>query len=110
MIGADPDRAQELLGQLPPSALARLKRLSLPRAIDRLQAELYIIHDRGDAFVPYVESRRLRDALAGREEVHFTEVSLFEHVEPRLGRGGDVLVLDGAQLYFRLYQLLLDLS
>ena len=42
--------------------------------------------------------------------MHFTEVSLFEHVEPRLGRGGDVIVLDGTRLLFRLYQLLLDLG
>ena len=110
MTAASPERAQELVHLLPPTVVEKLERLSPDRALDQLQAELFIIHDRGDKFVPYVESRRLRDALAGREQVRFTEVSLFEHVEPRLGRGGDVLVLDGARLYFRLYQLLLKLS
>ncbi len=109
MTSGDLARAQELARRLPASALMRLDALSPRGVIDRLQAELFIIHDRGDAFVPYVESRRLRDALAEHEKTHFTEVSLFEHVEPRLGRGGDILVLDSARLYFRLYQLLLKL-
>ena len=104
--------ARDLVPQLPPSLLERLAALSPNRGVERLQAELYIIHDRGDKFVPYVESRRLRDALEGRDDldVHYTEVSLFEHVEPRLSRGGDIIVLDGARLYFRLYQLLLELT
>ena len=109
MTSGDLARSQELSSQLPASALARLEALSPRGVIDELEAEIFIIHDRGDAFVPYVESRRLRDALAGREDVHFTEVSLFEHVEPRLGGGGDVLVLDSTRLYYRLYQLLLKL-
>ena len=71
---------------------------------------MFISHDQGDKFIPYFESRRLRDALAGHDDVHFTEVSLFEHVEPNLSSGGDVLVLDGVRLYFRLYQLLLKLT
>jgi acetyl esterase/lipase len=106
----DPAEADALLAELPPEALAKLEELSPSRVVDQLQAELYIVHDQSDAFVPYVESRRLRDALGSRENVHFTEVSLFEHVEPRLGRGGDVIVLDGTRLLFRLYQLLLDLG
>ena len=110
MTAADPARTEELLDQLPPAALAKLERLSPVRTIDQLQGELFIIHDRGDKFIPYVESRRMRDALTGRDGVHFTEVSLFEHVEPRLSRGGDVIVLDGARLYYRLYQLLLKLT
>lgn len=110
MTGRDPARAEELLSRLPPSALAKLEELSPDRVIAELGGEIYIIHDKGDEFIPYVESRRMRDALAGRDDVHFTEVSLFEHVEPRLSRGGDVIVLDGTRLYYRLYQLLLKLS
>ncbi len=110
MTNDDPARTEELLAALPAAALQRLERLSPARVVDRLGGELFIVHDRGDEFIPYVESRRLRDALADREDVHFTEVSLFEHVEPRLSRGGRVIVIDGARLYFRLYQLLLRLS
>ena len=110
MTAADPARTEELLDQLPPAALTKLALLSPKRTIGQLRAELFIVHDQGDKFIPYVESRRMRDALAGQDDVHFTEVSLFEHVEPRLSRGGDVIVLDGARLYYRLYQLLLKLT
>lgn len=111
MTGAEPERFDELVGELPAPLLAELEELSPVETLDRVDArKLYIIHDRGDEFIPYVESRRLRDALGDREGVHYTEVSLFEHVEPRLSRGGDVLVIDSARLYFRLYQLLLELT
>ena len=110
MSSGDPAIVNELAAQLPQGVLDKMEALSPDRGIDRLRAELYLIHDRGDKFIPYVESRRLRDALAGRGDVHVTEVSLFEHVEPRLSRGGDIIVIDGARLYFRLYQLLLKLT
>lgn len=109
MTSGDLVVARELMDKLPAGAVERLERLSPSRTIDQLQSEVFIIHDRGDEFIPYFESRRLRDALAERGDVHFTEVSLFEHVRPRLSRG-DVLVLDSARIYFRLYQLFLKLS
>lgn len=110
MTGPDPARTEELLSQLPQAAVAKLTQLSPEGVLADLKGELYVIHDRGDEYIPYVESRRMRDALAGRNDVHFTEVSLFEHVEPRLSRGGDIIVVDGTRLYYRLYQLLLKLS
>jgi hypothetical protein len=110
MTSSDADEALARRDDLPSAVLEKMMRLSPSQTIDDVKAELFIIHDQGDEFIPYVESRRLRDALDGRGDVHFTEVSLFEHVEPRLSRGGDVIVLDGARLYFRLYQLLRKLS
>ena len=110
MTSEDPTEARELLGRLPAATLERLERLSPSQTIERLQGELFIIHDRGDEFIPYVESRRLRDALSGRENVHFTELQLFDHVRPRLTMDGGVIVLDLARVYYLLYQLLLRLS
>jgi acetyl esterase/lipase len=106
----DRDEARALVERLPEASRARLAGISPAGKLDGLEAEVFIIHDRGDKFIAYVESRRLRDALEGKDDVHFTEVSLFEHVEPRLGRGGDVIVIDGARLYFRMYQLLKELG
>ncbi len=110
LTNRDPSRVDELMAQLPEEALSDLRLLSPSRNIDDVQADLFIVHDRGDPYIPYVESRRMRDRLAGREDIHYTEVSLFEHVEPNLHQSGDILVLDGTRLYFRLYQLLLRLT
>ncbi len=106
----DPERARALIGELPPDAVARLRELSPSRVAGDLRAELFIVHDRGDEFIPYVESRRLRDALQGRVRLHYDEVRFFEHVEPRLNQRSDVLLLDSVRLIFRLYQLLLRLT
>lgn len=106
----DPARARALIGELPPDAVNRLRALSPSRAAGDLRTEVFIVHDRGDEFIPYVESRRLRDALAGRTKLHFDEVRFFEHVEPRLNQRSDVLALDSVRLIFRLYQILLRLT
>lgn len=106
----DPARARALIGELPPDAVNRLRALSPSRVAGDLRTEVFIVHDRGDEFIPYVESRRLRDALAGRTRLHFDEVRFFEHVEPRLNQRSDVLALDSVRLIFRLYQILLRLT
>lgn len=110
LTNRDPSRVDELMARLPEEALRDLRLLSPSRNVEGVQAELFIVHDRGDPYIPYVESRRMRDRLAGREDLHYTEVSLFQHVEPNLRQSGDILVLDGTRLYFRLYQLLLRLT
>lgn len=110
LTNQDPSQVDELMARLPEEALRDLRVLSPSRNIEGVQAELFIVHDRGDPDIPYVESRRMRDRLAGREDLHYTEVSLFEHVEPNLRQGADILVLDGTRLYFCLYQLFLRLT
>ena len=72
-----------------------------------MRAELFIIHDRADPFIPYTESRRLEAAIGSRPNAHFDEVRLFEHVQPKLNQRPEVLALDSTRLLFRLYQLLL---
>lgn len=110
LTNRDPARVDELLAGLPQEALRDLRLLSPSRNLEDVRAELFILHDRGDSFIPYVESRRMRDRLAGRDDLHYTEISLFEHVEPNLRQRGDIVVLDSARLYFCLYQLLLRLT
>ena len=102
----DPARAPELIERLPAAFLDDMRALSPSLHIDGLRAETFILHDRSDRYVPYVESRRLRDRLAGSVDLHYTELTVFEHVEPHAAKGALALFLDGSRLYFRLYQLL----
>jgi len=106
----DPALVPELIERLPAAFLDDMRALSPSLRLDDLQAEIFILHDRSDRFIPYVESRRLRDRLAGNPRLHYTELTVFEHVEPHSEKGALALFLDGSRLYFRLYQLLLRLS
>jgi acetyl esterase/lipase len=108
----DPARVRELIERLPADKTAELDYLSPRTSIDRVRAELFIIHDQADPFIPYTESRKLKDALRGRDDIvtHFDELRLFEHVEPKLGQRPDVMALDSTRLVYRLYQLLLRWS
>lgn len=110
LTNRDPARVQALLDRLPPGPREALQALSLKGNLQGLKAETFVLHDRTDRYIPYVESRRLRDALEGQVKLHFTEVSIFEHVEPTANRAARTLVVDGTKLFFQLYQLLLHFS
>ena len=107
LANKDPARVTELADQLPREAIAELDYLSPKTSIANVKAELFIIHDRADPFIPYTESRRLEAAIGGRPNAHFDELRLFEHVQPKLNQRPEVLALDSTRLLFRLYQFLL---
>jgi acetyl esterase/lipase len=102
-----PAQALALRDRLPPGLVTALDYLSPRTSADRLRAELFIIHDKSDPFIPYTESRKFEDAIGGRAHAHFDELRLFEHVEPRLNQRPEVLALDLTRVLYRLYQLLL---
>jgi len=110
LANSDPSRVAELVDALPAAAREWLRSLSLAGQLEGLRAETFILHDRSDRFIPYVESRRLRDALEGQVKLHYTEVNIFEHVQPTANRAAHLLVVDSSKLFFQLYQILLRLS
>ncbi len=107
LANKDPSRVTELAGRLPAEAIRELDYLSPRTSIANVKAELFIIHDRADPFIPYTESRRLEAAIGSRPNAHFDELRLFEHVQPKLNQRPEVLALDSTRLLFRLYPLLL---
>jgi hypothetical protein len=110
LVNTDPSRVAELVDRLPAAAQEWLSSLSLAGHLGGLRAETFILHDRSDRYIPYVESRRLRDALEGQVKLHYTELSIFQHVEPTANRAAHLLVVDSSKLFFHLYQILLRLS
>jgi dienelactone hydrolase len=106
LTNKDPSRVDELLARLPTEPRQALDDLSLGGKLQGLHAETFILHDKTDHFVPYTESRRLRDALQGQVKLHFTEVDIFEHVEPTVDRDAHTLITDMAKLYLHLFQIL----
>jgi dienelactone hydrolase len=105
----DAEAVQNFIDRLPDSMREKLEYLSPSSNLANLKAELFIVHDRSDPFIPYTESRRLEDALAGRDDIdaHFEEIRLFEHVQPKLNQRPEVIAFDSTRVLFRLYQLML---
>ena len=78
----DPDRILAFWGEVSPQDVAVLREVSPSSAVSALDTELFIMHDRSDPFIPYVESRRLRDATADNgHQVYFAEFDFLNHVE-----------------------------
>ncbi len=50
--------------------------------LDQYKTPIFILHEKNDAFVPYVESVKLKNALAGKGRVEFHLANLFEHIQP----------------------------
>ena len=78
----DPDRILAFWGEVSPQDVAVLREVSPSSVVSALDTELFIMHDRSDPFIPYVESRRLRDATADNgHQVYFAEFDFLNHVE-----------------------------
>jgi len=79
----DANGAELALRALPDSLRLRLDALSPASCLADLRAPLITIaHDLDDAVIPIDESRRLWSALKGRPGVHYTELGLFQHMDP----------------------------
>jgi hypothetical protein len=87
----DPDGAQDALRRLPAALRERLTALSPTTYLPDLRAPLIVLlHDRDDPVIPVGESRGLRDALAGRGRVRYTEFTVFKHLDPTKGNPSPV--------------------
>ena len=88
-LGAD--EAAAALRGLPNALEERLTALSPLHYLTELHAPLIVLlHDRDDAVVPVGESRSLRDALAGRSGVRYTEFTVFRHMDPSKGKSSAI--------------------
>ncbi len=73
-------------------------------------AQLIIIHDRHDRYIPYVESRRLAEAARSGVEVHYAEMDIFRHVDPRVPANPLTFLSDVTELLFQICRLMTRLS
>jgi dienelactone hydrolase len=76
------DQVETAMQALPPALLDRLEAMSPLAYLPDLHAPLVVLmHDRDDSVIPMEESARLRDALAGRAGVRYTEFVMFKHLD-----------------------------
>jgi hypothetical protein len=88
---------------MPPATLARLHGISPAGVLSRVTTHLFIMHDLGDHFVPYTESRRMA-ALAPLGHLDtFAEFDLFDHVMPGRAPTSASFYVELARLFRQLY-------
>jgi acetyl esterase/lipase len=107
----DPERAAALYVRLPAPQRAALRSVSPAAHVEHLRAPVYLMHDRGDQLIPYVESRRFNAALvaAGRPP-YFSEFDIFEHVDPTRGGRPLVVARDMVKLFMHIRAVLARLE
>jgi dienelactone hydrolase len=103
LTGPSLEETGALIDRLPAGVQQTMTELSPSTYIDDLRADLLIMHDREDDLAPVEESRRLRQAVAGRDNVRYTEFSFFSHVDPGKRVGIFGLIGESIKLYRHLY-------
>lgn len=96
---------QNVVSQVPENELLILGKLDPSLYISGFNTRIFILHDKGDSYVPYAESIKLSKALPQNIPQTFLLSNLFEHVQPQKGLSpkiaGEIL-----KLYRFLYQTL----
>jgi acetyl esterase/lipase len=106
----DPDRILAFWGEVSPDDVASLREVSPSSVVAHLDTDLFIMHDRSDPYVPYVESRRLRDATEGNgHRVYFAEFDFLNHVEPSSPSNPIAFLADMVKLIFYSWLLMLKM-
>ncbi|MDP9320268.1 MAG: hypothetical protein M3P16_04130 [Chloroflexota bacterium] len=105
LAALDADGAQAALERLPATLRQRLDALSPIGYLKDIRAPLIVLaHDRDDAVIPLDESRQMWSALAGRSGAHYTELGVFQHMDPTKQRVSPlVLVRELAKFYLLVY-------
>jgi acetyl esterase/lipase len=104
----DADRILAFWGEVSPQDVATLREVSPSSVVAALDTDLFIMHDRSDPYIPYVESRRLRDATAGNgHQVYFAEFDFLNHVELKSPSNPIVFLADLVKLIFYSWLLML---
>lgn len=67
------------------------KRINPSEHINNFNARIFLLHEKSDIYVPYVESQKLYNALPREIDKKFVLINLFEHVQPRKGFSPEIL-------------------
>jgi len=111
LANTDPTKAGALYARLPESQRAELRALSPAASAQGIRAPTFLMHDRGDPLIPYVETRRFAETLTAQGTVpYYVEFDIFEHVDPT--RGGNPLVVarDMVKLFLHIQAVLRELE
>lgn len=80
-----------------------LEKTSPSKSINNFKARIFILHDKSDIYVPYLESAKLNEALPNEADKTYLLVNLFEHVQPKKGFSFEIIG-EFMKLYGFLYE------
>ncbi|MBI2912359.1 MAG: prolyl oligopeptidase family serine peptidase [Chloroflexi bacterium] len=104
----DAARILAFWSEVSPQDVATLRQISPSSYVANLNTDLFIMTDRSDPYIPYVESRRLRDAAASNGgAVHYAEFDFLNHVELRSPANPFSFLADLLKLVFYAWLLML---
>jgi len=104
----DSQRVLAFWSEVSPQDVATLRQISPSSYVADLHTELFIMTDRSDPYIPYVESRRLRDAASQNgDPVHYAEFDFLNHVEPKSPTNPFSFLADLLKLIFYSWLLML---
>jgi len=69
----------------------RILRFSPDQNISQFKPTIFILHEKSDTFVPYLESIKLKRALEGKVPLVYHQANLFEHVQVQKGASPKIL-------------------
>lgn len=81
------------LREISQSGPVDLEKINPAKNIADFKGKIFILHEKGDTYVPYGESVKLKEALErmGKRPAAFQLSSLFEHVQPKKGLSKEAL-------------------
>ena len=82
LSNTDLEQIDELWQRFPQSAKDLILELSPSTHINNLKARVFVLDDKKDTFIPRVEGEKLFRSLP-KEQIKFTEIDSFEHVNPK---------------------------
>lgn len=86
----------------------KLLQYSPDQNLENFKAAIFILHEKADNYVPFVESIKLKQVLADQVPTTFHLANLFEHVQPKKGISSDVIA-EFAGLFVFLHKLFMYL-
>jgi dipeptidyl aminopeptidase/acylaminoacyl peptidase len=96
-------QAEAILRAAPAQELTALRALSPSLHLKEFRAPIFILHATGDAFVPYLQSVKLDQALPSTLVKAYLISNLFDHTHPKA-----IVSLDALQGAIKLYGFLYD--
>ena len=102
-------QARDYVDTLAAMSANRLEAISPRRVVHQIKANVLVMHDVHDRYIPYTESRRLVAALPQPRLRSWTELELFDHVMPGQDLNPLTFAREIAQLSRHVYLTFLEL-